>query len=100
MGRYRNLPDRYAPAPPRYVAPPKKADDFYQSREWRQLVARLKRERGAWCERCGSTHRVIGDHIVELRDGGAPLDEANVELLCQAHHNEKTAKARARRVGR
>ncbi|PJN94455.1 HNH endonuclease [Amaricoccus sp. HAR-UPW-R2A-40] len=99
MARYRNLPDRYAAPPPRYVPPPKKAEDFYQSKEWRRLVARLKRERGAWCQRCGSTHRVTGDHIQELKDGGAPLDPANVELLCQACHNTKTAKARARRVG-
>ena len=62
------------------------------------LVARLKRERGARCERCGSDHRLIGDHVVERRDGGAELDPANVELLCQACHNRKTAAARARRA--
>lgn len=99
MGRYSRLPNRYAELPPRYAAPPKRADRFYQSREWRELVATLKRERGNCCARCGSRHRVIGDHIIELKDGGAPLDPSNIELLCQAHHNAKTAEAKARRVG-
>lgn len=85
------MPARVRPAP-------KVAARFYASREWRELVARLKRERGGCCARCGSSNRVIGDHIVELKDGGAPLDPANIELLCQAHHNAKTAQARHRRV--
>ena len=84
--------------PPRLRSTPKVALAFYQSKEWRALVARIKRERGCYCQRCGSTHRVIGDHIVELRDGGAPLDPSNIELLCQEHHNGKTAEARSRRA--
>ncbi|WP_298618749.1 AAA family ATPase [uncultured Zoogloea sp.] len=72
---------------------------FYQSPEWRGLVTRIKRERGARCQRCGSGHRVIADHVIELRDGGAPLDASNIELLCQACHNAKTADARAARAG-
>lgn len=76
------------------------ADPFYLSRDWRELVGRLKRDRGAFCERCGSGYRLIGDHVVELRDGGAPLDPRNVELLCQACHNRKTAQARAARAAR
>lgn len=78
--------------------PPKVAESFYSSKEWRQLVARIKRERGKWCQRCGSTHRVIGDHIVERRDGGADLDASNIELLCFGCHQRKTAAARARRA--
>lgn len=92
-------PSRFGQAPSRFAVAPKKAESFYLSREWRALVSRLKRERGCWCKRCGSTHRVIGDHVLELKDGGAPLDPANVELLCQACHNGKTAAARAARVG-
>lgn len=82
----------------RVKPPPKTADPFYTSKEWRGLVARVKRERGSFCQRCGSSHRVIGDHIVELKDGGAPLDPNNVELLCFTHHQRKTADARARRA--
>jgi 5-methylcytosine-specific restriction enzyme A len=83
----------------RVAVPAKRADAIYSSREWRALVRAIKAERGRWCERCGSAHRVAGDHIVEIKDGGAALDAANVELLCQPCHNRKTAAARARRVG-
>lgn len=99
MARFKALPPRIGTLAPRVKALPKKADGFYLSPEWRQLVAEVKRERGAWCQRCGSTHRVIGDHIRELKDGGAPLDKRNVELLCQACHNAKSARARQARVG-
>lgn len=99
MAGFKALPPRIGTLAPRIKALPKKAENFYLSPEWRRFIAQVKRERGCFCARCGSTHRVIGDHIQELRDGGAPFDRANVELLCQAHHNEKTARARAARVG-
>ncbi|WP_423804552.1 HNH endonuclease [Novosphingobium lindaniclasticum] len=38
------------------------------------------------------------DHKQERKDGGADLDPANLEWLCQPHHNRKTAEARARRA--
>ncbi|WP_246697254.1 HNH endonuclease signature motif containing protein [Rhizobium sp. G21] len=84
--------------PSRVAAAPKQAESFYQSREWRVLCAEIKRERGKACERCGSTDRVIADHIIERKDGGADLDKRNVELLCHRHHAEKTAAARAARA--
>lgn len=99
MARLASLGSRVATMTPRVAAPAKKADSFYQSPEWRALVRSIKAERGRWCERCGSGHRVAGDHIVEIKDGGAALDAANVELLCQPCHNGKTAAARARRAG-
>lgn len=83
--------------PPRVQALPKHVDDFYRSREWRALAADIKAKRGRFCERCGSGHRVIADHIHEMKDGGARLDPANIELLCQPCHNRKTAMAKARR---
>ena len=100
MGRLagRAVPARLGGLPSRVKPPPKLVEDIYRSKPWRQLVARIKAERGAWCERCGGTHRLIGDHINELKDGGAALDEANVQLLCQACHNAKTAKAKAARA--
>ena len=85
-------------APAMVRAAPKVAELFLRSAEWRTMVKEIKRKRGESCERCGSGHRVIGDHIVERKDGGAELDETNVELLCQACHNRKTAQARARRA--
>lgn len=95
-------PSRFSAPPTRFTAAPKKADPFYLSAAWRRLVARLKRERGAYCARCGAGGPgviIIGDHIVELKDGGARLDPANVELLCLPHHNVKTAQAAAARLG-
>jgi 5-methylcytosine-specific restriction protein A len=98
VARLKSMAPRLAAMAPRLAPPPKVAEGFYQSKEWRALVARIKRERGPWCQRCGSGNRVIADHIVERKDGGAELDPNNIELLCAAHHNEKTAKARARRA--
>ena len=83
---------------PRLKPPPKRAEPFYQSREWKALVRELRAVRGAWCERCGSTKGLVADHIVERKDGGADLDPANIELLCGKHHSAKTARARALRA--
>lgn len=88
---------------------PKTADPFYLSPAWRQLVAHLVRARGRRCEakgrygnRCADDGtgkvRLIGDHIHERKDGGAELDPANIELMCLACHNAKTARERARRL--
>jgi 5-methylcytosine-specific restriction endonuclease McrA len=91
----------------RLTPPPKRAEPFYLSPAWRWLVARLIRERGRRCERCGRTGnadgswlRLFGDHVVELKDGGAELDPGNVRLLCGSCHSTKTAKARADRMAR
>ncbi|HWT12287.1 MAG TPA: HNH endonuclease signature motif containing protein [Allosphingosinicella sp.] len=99
MAKLRSLPPRLGAAAPKLRAAPKRAEPFYQSREWRALVAQIKRERGNWCERCGSGGRIVGDHRRELKDGGAPLDPANVELLCLKRcHPRKTAEARRLRA--
>lgn len=84
---------------------PKRADPFYISTEWRALVAEIIRERGARCEDPSCRYpgrigvRVFGDHIVELKDGGAPLDKTNVMLRCGSCHTRKTNAERARRMG-
>lgn len=81
--------------------PPKTAEPFYRSREWKALLARIIAERGRRCEACGATgQRLIGDHVVERKDGGAELDPANIRLLCLPCHNRKTARARAERLAR
>ncbi len=80
-------------------AMPKVVEPFYTSKEWLELMVSIKRERGEKCERCGRTQtRIFGDHIKELRDGGAALDRTNVMLLCGSCHTTKTAKARAERM--
>jgi 5-methylcytosine-specific restriction enzyme A len=42
--------------------------------------------------------RIFGDHIIELKDGGAPLDPSNIMLLCPTCHARKTAKAAQERL--
>jgi 5-methylcytosine-specific restriction enzyme A len=44
--------------------------------------------------------RLIADHIIEIDDGGAPLDFNNGMTLCVACHNKKTAQAAQARRGR
>ena len=76
------------------------AQKFYDSPGWRK-VRQLKMNRSPFCEICSAKNRFscaeIVDHIIEIRDGGAPLDLENLQSLCRACHNQKTAKARLER---
>jgi 5-methylcytosine-specific restriction protein A len=85
--------------------PPKTADPFYLQQAWRGLMKEIIARRGRRCEQCGRTHdgrgeaiRIFGDHIVELRDGGEPLDPRNVLLRCGSCHTNKTIAERVRRL--
>ncbi|MFO1158449.1 MAG: HNH endonuclease signature motif containing protein [Reyranellaceae bacterium] len=83
--------------------PPKVADTFYSSAAWIALRDLVRREAGGRCQvpGCGRADRwTIVDHIVELKDGGAPLDRSNLILLCRSHHSLKTAAERAKRTAR
>jgi 5-methylcytosine-specific restriction enzyme A len=60
---------------------------FYGSAEWKALMRRVIAARGRRCQdsHCktpnrGQGQRIYGDHVVELSDGGGPLDEGNVLL--------------------
>lgn len=83
--------------------PPKQADSFYGSTEWKQLMAEIIKERGRCCEdrNCktpnGPWGRIYGHHIVEIKYGGAPLDKRNVLLVCAPCHGVVTAKERRNR---
>jgi 5-methylcytosine-specific restriction enzyme A len=79
---------------------------FYGSAEWKALLRRIIATRGRLCQdpHCatpdrGRGKRLYGDHIVELTDGGAPLDERNVLLRCASCHGRKTAEAKRARGG-
>ena len=100
MVRLTRAPSRLTSAPPRLRAAPKVADPFYLSAEWRVLLAEIIAERGKACEECGAKGYVIGDHIIEIRDGGKRLDKANIKLLCAKHHGIKTAQAKRARLER
>jgi 5-methylcytosine-specific restriction enzyme A len=82
-------------------------EPFYVGAEWKQLMRQIIKQRGRACQdprhdparpRVGV--RLLGDHVVELRDGGARLDPRNVMLRCYSCHARKTAEARKRREGR
>jgi len=79
--------------------PPKVADPFYSSAAWIALRDRVRREARGRCQVQGCTQRgAIVDHIVELKDGGAPLARSNTMLMCASHHAAKTAAERAKRT--
>lgn len=99
MGRLSNLGPALAPPPSRVSLPPKVADPFYHSPEWLALLDEIYRERGRCCEDCGATRvRLFGDHIVEIKDGGARLDKRNVRIRCGRCHARKTAMVRGQRA--
>lgn len=96
-----NRPSRVPARDTRRVKPPAKvAAPFYGSSEWKALREAVVAERGAQCEnpRCRRRGFVYLDHRVEIRDGGAPLDRSNLQLLCSPCHGAKTAQSRAARA--
>jgi hypothetical protein len=100
MGRLRSLPSRLSAPAPRLTAPAKTADPFYLSSEWAALKARRRLDPDYYAarRRAKPGERLILDHIVERRDGGAELDPNNTQWLTWGEHNAKTAQARARRA--
>jgi 5-methylcytosine-specific restriction endonuclease McrA len=55
---------------------------------WRALVGRVKADEPR-CRRCGAPTAHV-DHIVPVADGGAKLDRANLQGLCEECHASKT----------
>lgn len=92
-------PSRIKPLPP----PEKERAHHYgtpEHRAWqREVVARAH----GMCQGngCGRTNvRLFADHIIELKDGGAPFDLRNGQALCGSCHSTKTAKAKREREAR
>lgn len=102
MVRLTRAPSRIASAPPRIARAPKVADPFYQSAEW--IALRVKRMRDtdyhAAKARAKEGERLILDHVIERRDGGAALDPKNTQWLTHSEHQAKTAQAKGARVSR
>lgn len=102
MGRLRLIGQRIPTLRVERAAPPPKvADHFYQSPEWREFSTAVKKERGYGCEVAGCGYRgprIIADHIIEVKDGGALLDRRNILLRCTPCHNTKTAQAQRQRA--
>jgi len=86
--------------------PAKVADSHYATPEHRAWRAKVIARAGGRCQdpRCAapgrSGARLFADHVVELRDGGAPFDVANGLARCGACHTRKTNEARAERMAR
>ena len=75
----------------------KELDSFYKSSAWRKLRTRFIKA-NPLCNICGYPAKIV-DHIIEIRDGGAKLDSANLQSLCQTCHNRKTIRERIKRGG-
>lgn len=110
MSRLKVMQSRLRAPPSRLQSPPKVADPFYSSPEW-EAARKAALDRAGWrCEiveggvRCGKCtrhgDRMYVDHLVELKDGGAPLDLRNLGVKCSSHHVIKTVAERARRMSR
>lgn len=74
-------------------------------RAWRKAVMERAGYRCQWVEhgqRCtkAAPDRLIADHIIERKDGGALYDPANGQALCDSHHVIKGNRARAERMAR
>ena len=97
--------DRHRGADHRHYDRARRAFDpiagFYQSEAWRSCRAAYLKAHPR-CARCASAGRSvvaqIVDHIKPIKDGGARLDWSNLQPLCAACHNRKTAED-ARRAG-
>lgn len=68
---------------------------FYQSTAWRKLRV-VKLQQQPMCEECersgGLVPAQMVDHIVPINKGGAALDIANLQSLCNMCHGSKSAK--------
>ena len=103
MGKLKAMGSRIAPMASRVRLAPKVVEQFYSSPEWRALVARRRRDPDyqVALRRAKPGERLILDHKVERKDGGADLDPVNTEWLTFGEHQVKTAAARrARAQGR
>lgn len=110
MGRLSYAAPRISTLDTRRAKPiEKEADAHYltpEHKEWRKQVL----NRAGWrCEfidtkgkRCDRSQqrgdRMIADHIVEIKDGGALLDVRNGRCLCTAHNTKKGIEARNKRT--
>lgn len=79
----------------------RKNQSFYGSSVWRK-VRNTFIQQNPLCAHCkveGITKEAdVVDHIVEIKDGGAALNPTNLQSLCHAHHNKKSAQVREGRV--
>jgi hypothetical protein len=79
--------------------PPKRADPFYLTPEWRAVVAQVREVRADRCEVCHRTGtRLFADHRIAVKDGGGLFDVVNIQLLCGSCHSLKSHAERLKRM--
>ncbi len=75
------------------------AYEFYHSAEWRRLRNNFLIEH-PFCEECQRQGRLtkatVVDHIVPIQQGGALLEESNLQALCASCHGSKSIKEGSR----
>lgn len=100
MAKLKTMPSRLSASAPKLRLAPKEAEPFYRSAAWKNLVndRKLDADYFAAKARAKPGERVILDHRIERKDGGADLDAANTEWLTFSEHQVKTAAARAKRA--
>lgn len=84
----------------RYDANRPEVHRFYHSAKWQRIRARYLAQHPL-CELCLRHNHIVSavvvDHKKEIRDGGSMTDFENLQALCAACHNRKTAGERSRR---
>lgn len=99
LARLMSAPRRIAPAPSRLGYAPKTAEKFYLSKEWRALRAARMLDPDYFIVRARANgERLILDHVIERKDGGASLDPANTQWLTFSEHQAKTERAKRARA--
>jgi 5-methylcytosine-specific restriction enzyme A len=104
--KVRTARPRVATVDTRAVKPPAKAvDSYYNTPEHRGWAKAVVQRSGRRCQdpQHGSRRprdgmRLVADHIIERRDGGAALDVRNGMARCGACHTRKTLAERAKRM--
>jgi len=71
----------------------------YDSPVWKRLRRRVLQEEPI-CRLCHTNPSTVADHIVELLDGGAPYDRANLQGSCHRCNVAKGQRAAQRRRAR
>ena len=59
---------------------------IYRSKRWKELRARIFRERGEQCEVCFSIGEIQLHHRVPVSQGGDIWNERNLIVLCRSCH--------------
>lgn len=74
--------------------------NIYWTNRWKKARAVVLSEEPL-CRMCGrfgiNTPATVVDHIYEIKDGADPFERSNMQPLCRACHNKKTAEEAKKR---